>query len=158
MILKYLNNQITIHNITLSNTINNFFNQYSINIESELKCNITKILVLFNGILLDHSKTFEFYKITNNNILYIQDNNYKKISLKKIKPIIDKILDNMTDINQLDTNNSNLTQNSEPVSENLYEKELSQLNNMGFTNIDENIQILDMVGGNLEQALVYLTD
>ena len=116
---------------------------------------LPELCYLFNGTILDVKKTLDSYNITvDSHILLIKNKFQKK------KTISTTILNNFDTINDnlYELSNTPLPSLSPIPPPGQYETQLEQLRNMGFHDTIRNLDVLQLVGGDIEMALVYLTD
>ena len=115
---------------------------------------LPELCYLFNGDILDVKKTLDSYNITvDSHILLIENKFQKKKSISTtIFNNFDTIIDNLYELS-----NTPLPP-LPPIPPPAYENQLEQLRNMGFHDTIRNLDVLQLVGGDIEMALVYLTD
>tara|TARA_B100001094_G_C18016263_1_gene712764 strand:- start:42 stop:506 length:465 start_codon:yes stop_codon:yes gene_type:complete len=154
MKFTFNNKQFEINEIDSTKKIKDIINNNKEQIETTLETTITSLLLIYNGILLDTENTVEYYNIKNETIQFINNKFKKNILVSKLLNTFEQLLDNLSFNSDITTPVLNSTSETEIT----YENELLQLKNMGFNNETQNLSILQLVNGNIDKALVYLTE
>ena len=154
MKFTFNNKQFEINEIDSTKKIKDIINNNKEQLETTLETTIASLLLIYNGILLDTENTVEYYNIKNETIQFINNKFKKNILVSKLLNTFEQLLDNLSFNSDITTPVLNSTSETEIT----YENELLQLKNMGFNNETQNLSILQLVNGNIDKALVYLTE
>ena len=151
MIIKYNKHVLKFNeDINLSSTFEEFIQKYSDLLKNKFDIIFdNNFIFIYDGIIIKLNLTFDYYKLSQNSILLIEKNNYES-NIKKVCNSFTKLID--TYLNTIEKKN----ENSEINYRELYKKQLDDLSSMGFNDITKNLQILQIVDGDVQKCIPYL--